>query len=268
MLRESARYGGLVLVHDETRAGAILPTWVSADEVLTARELFSHVRSEGYNVTYFRTPVARDQSPNDGYLDVYTGLLKQIPTSTALVFNCGAGVVRSTFAMSVALIVRRKQLLEKGEEDPYGLVAATEAQDHRDGDGAGAGPGPTSPRERQNPRSAIKVLQAQSEQAARDRSLLRLMHVLSKCASATRVPLPPKGVLTSFASGPGLPANSQTTILSLLSTQSTLLENLRCVPFLGAVDPLGDTDDAAHAGPPCSGTLTSSSRSSRRSTTV
>lgn len=181
MLRESARYGGLVLVHDETRAGAILPTWVSADEVLTARELFSHVRSEGYNVTYFRTPVARDQSPNDGYLDVYTGLLKQIPTSTALVFNCGAGVVRSTFAMSVALIVRRKQLLEKGEEDPYGLVATTKAQDQ--GDAGGAGPGPTSPRERQNPRSAIKVLQAQSEQAARDRSLLRLMHVLSKCAS-------------------------------------------------------------------------------------
>uniref|UniRef100_A0A0K3CRK6 BY PROTMAP: gi/472580415/gb/EMS18219.1/ metal ion binding protein [Rhodosporidium toruloides NP11] gi/647403677/emb/CDR49761.1/ RHTO0S32e00298g1_1 [Rhodosporidium toruloides] n=1 Tax=Rhodotorula toruloides TaxID=5286 RepID=A0A0K3CRK6_RHOTO len=204
VLRESARYDGLVLVHDETRSGSILPTWVSADEVLTARELFSQIRSEGYNVTYFRTPVARDQSPNDGYLDVYTGLLKRIPTSTALVFNCGAGVVRSTFAMSVALIVRRKQLIEKGEEDPYGLVSTRTQQDEGE---------PMSPRERQNPRSALKVLQAQSEQAARDRSLLRLMHVLSKC----------------------LPANSQTTILSLLSTQSTLLENLRSA-LLGNFD--------------------------------
>lgn len=77
--------------------------------------------------------------------------------------------------MSVALIVRRKQLIEKGEEDPYGLVSTRPQQDEGDG--------PTSPRERQNPRSALKVLQAQSEQAARDRSLLRLMHVLSKCAS-------------------------------------------------------------------------------------
>jgi hypothetical protein len=165
-LREAARYGGLILVHDETRSGDILPTWVSADEVATARELFSYVRQEGYNISYYRTPVARDQSPNDGYLDTYTSLLASIPTSTSLVFNCGAGVVRSTFAMSVALIVRRKQLVDQGLPDPYGPVLEE-----------GAFPVHEAPNQ-----GAAKVLKAQSEQAARDQSLLRLMHVLSKCA--------------------------------------------------------------------------------------
>lgn len=153
-------------MHDETRSGDILPTWVSADEVATARELFSYIRQEGYNVSYYRTPVARDQSPNDGYLDTYTSLLASIPTSTSLVFNCGAGVVRSTFAMSVALIVRRKQLVDQGLPDPYGPVLEE-----------GAFPVHEAPNQ-----GAAKVLKAQSEQAARDQSLLRLMHVLSKCA--------------------------------------------------------------------------------------
>ncbi|KAG0660956.1 hypothetical protein C6P46_004229 [Rhodotorula mucilaginosa] len=197
VLREAARYGGLILVHDETRSGDILPTWVSADEVATARELFSYVRQEGYNISYYRTPVARDQSPNDGYLDTYTSLLASIPTSTSLVFNCGAGVVRSTFAMSVALIVRRKQLVDQGLPDPYGPVLEE-----------GAFPVHEAPNQ-----GAAKVLKAQSEQAARDQSLLRLMHVLSKC----------------------LPPTSQTTVLTLLSSRSVLLESLRSA-LLGNYD--------------------------------
>ena len=41
------------------------------------------------------------------------------PLSTALVFNCGMGAVRTTFAMVAACIVRRKQLIDRGLEDPY-----------------------------------------------------------------------------------------------------------------------------------------------------
>lgn len=170
VLREAARFGGLVLVHDETRDGEIMPTWISADEVATARELFANIRDEGYNVTYFRTPVARDQSPNDGYLDTYTSLLASTPTSTSLVFNCGAGVVRSTFAMSVALIVRRKQLLDQGNPDPYRQLLDEEASGTHEAPNQGA----------------AKVMKAQSEQSARDRSLLRLMHILHKCPSCLK----------------------------------------------------------------------------------
>ncbi|GAA5856222.1 hypothetical protein JCM8547_000828 [Rhodosporidiobolus lusitaniae] len=204
VLRESARYGGLVLVHSElpapspSSAGALQPTWIAADEILTARELFSSLRQGGYNVQYFRTPVGRDQSPNDGYLDAYTSLLSRIPTSTSLVFNCGAGVVRSTFAMSVALLVRRRQLIDEGKEDPYKAVLEK---------GAVAGGG------EMEIRGAAKVLRAQSEQAGRDKSLLRLMHVLARC----------------------LPPHKQSIVLSLLSSQSSLLENLRSA-LLGNFD--------------------------------
>lgn len=214
VLREAARFGGLVLVHDETRDGEIMPTWISADEVATARELFANIRDEGYNVTYFRTPVARDQSPNDGYLDTYTSLLASTPTSTSLVFNCGAGVVRSTFAMSVALIVRRKQLLDQGNPDPYRQLLDEEASVTHEAPNQGA----------------AKVMKAQSEQSARDRSLLRLMHILHKCPSflpSSHVHHSAQADLTLRGIPVGMPTNSQTTMLALLSSRSMLLENLR-----------------------------------------
>jgi len=179
ILREAARYGGLVLVHSEPYSGPLRPSWVSVSpsSVLTARELFVEVRHEGFSVRYHRTPVARDQSPQDGYLDTYAERIRALPTRTQLVFNCGAGVVRSTFAMSVALLVRRRMLVDQGRPDPYGVVAdADDADDARDGAkspvGGDGGVG-----------AARRVLRQQSEQARRDRSLLRLMHVLSKSAS-------------------------------------------------------------------------------------
>ncbi|GJN93415.1 hypothetical protein Rhopal_006470-T1 [Rhodotorula paludigena] len=206
VLREASRYGGLVLIHSEPYSGPIHPSWVSVSpsSVLTAAELFAEISSEGYNVMYHRTPVARDQSPMDGYLDAYTDRLRRIPTSTALVFNCGAGVVRSTFAMSVALLVRRRMLIEHGRKDPFAEVV----------DDDGGASGAKSPGSGDGARdAAMRVIRMQSEQARRDRSLLRLMHVLSK----------------------SLPTRSQTTILGILSSQSTLLENLRSA-LLGNFD--------------------------------
>ncbi|GAA6009259.1 hypothetical protein JCM11491_004248 [Sporobolomyces phaffii] len=211
VLKESRRYGGLVLVHSEdsashassTPTSTITPTWVSADNVRTVRELFSQIREKGYNVSFHRTPVSRDQSPGDGYLDHYTSLISTIPTTSSLVFNCGVGVVRTTFAMSCALLVRRKQLLEEGAVDPYGLALGSEPEDL-----IGS---PTL--KTQDKSTAERMLKGRLEQAERDRSLLRLMHVLSK----------------------SLPAGSQGTILSLLSLNSSLMENLRSA-LLGKYD--------------------------------
>lgn len=56
----------------------------------------------------------------DNYLDAYLRVIKETdPLTTALVFNCGMGAVRTTFAMVAACIVRRKQLIDRGLEDPY-----------------------------------------------------------------------------------------------------------------------------------------------------
>ena len=45
------------------------------------------------------------------------------PATTALVFNCGMGAVRTTFAMVAACVIRRKQLLVRGMDDPYAQKA-------------------------------------------------------------------------------------------------------------------------------------------------
>jgi len=58
----------------------------------------------------------------DNYLDAYLRVIRETdPTETALVFSCGMGAVRTTFAMVAASLVRRKQIIAKGGSDPYAL---------------------------------------------------------------------------------------------------------------------------------------------------
>lgn len=201
-------------------------TWVAVDQVRTVREVWEEVAAEGYNVraqlrscppgpaqcsrwlnsqlVYHRIPVTRDQSPEDRYLDTYAEILASIPTTSSLVFNCGIGVVRTTFAMCAALIVRRRQMMLQGMEDPYGIVDDTRKELE------------------ENVKAAI-VLRARSEQATRDQSLLRLMHVLQKSV-CFRTSL---DCFELMEQAVGLASQGQHTVLSLLSSQPQLLENLR-----------------------------------------
>lgn len=56
----------------------------------------------------------------DNYLDAYTRVIRNTdPLRTALVFNCGMGAVRTTFSMVAACLLRRKQLIARGFEDPF-----------------------------------------------------------------------------------------------------------------------------------------------------
>ena len=171
--------------------GVIINTWVSTNAVRTVRELWTEVATDFKNLTYHRVPISKDQAPEQGYLDSYTSILASVPTSSSLVFNCGLGVVRTTFAMSTALIVRRKQLIDEGREDPYGI----EMEEARE----------VSPSRMMN-----GMRFRRSEQAMRDRSLLRLMHVLQSSQSV----------------------EYQQNALGLLSSQPQLLENLRFVDSL------------------------------------
>ena len=58
--------------------------------------------------------------PQDNYLDAYLRVIKDTdPLRTALIFNCGMGAVRTTFAMVAMSLVRRKQLIARGMEDPF-----------------------------------------------------------------------------------------------------------------------------------------------------
>lgn len=64
-----------------------------------------------------KQPVAQDN-----YLDAYLRVIKDAdPVKSALVFSCGMGAVRTTFAMVASLIVRRRMLLARGLDDPYAV---------------------------------------------------------------------------------------------------------------------------------------------------
>jgi hypothetical protein len=52
----------------------------------------------------------------DAYLQVINNA---DPLRTSLVFSCGMGAVRTTFAMTAACLVRRRQLMLRGLPDPY-----------------------------------------------------------------------------------------------------------------------------------------------------
>ncbi|KAJ7081810.1 inositol hexakisphosphate-domain-containing protein [Mycena belliarum] len=168
ILQEATRFGGLVLTHNEMAAdigeGAILPTWTSVDtsNVKTSRELWGEMKRQGWNVDthYFRRiPIAPDRPIEDNYLDAYLRVIRTTdPLRTALVFSCGMGAVRTTFAMVAASIVRRKQLIVRGLADPYAIKT-------------NADPG-------------SKIMQAFEQATAQQelsRSLLRLTYLLQQC---------------------------------------------------------------------------------------
>ncbi|KZT41862.1 hypothetical protein SISSUDRAFT_1069720 [Sistotremastrum suecicum HHB10207 ss-3] len=184
ILTEAAKYGGLILTHNELADvdSTIVPTWTAVNSglVKTAREVWEDVAKEGWRVEpktqliHPRIPISPDRPIEDNYLDAYVRVLNSEKASdvhsTSLVFNCGMGVVRTTFAMVAASLVRRKQLLIKGLADPFG-------------GGFGGSPrtydGTSTPPE-------VKVRQSMMQAGAQQefsRSLLRLTYLLQKSLS-------------------------------------------------------------------------------------
>ncbi|TFK69694.1 hypothetical protein BDN72DRAFT_767637 [Pluteus cervinus] len=216
ILQETARFGGVVLTHNEVVSsaesgeGAILPTWTAVDagNVKTSRELWEHMKEQGWNVDYYRIPISPDRPIEDNYLDAYLRVITQTdPLNTALVFSCGMGAVRTTFAMVAASLVRRKQVMMRGLPDPYGNVGI--------GSSRGTGVGvrnlsnpirPTYISFGQGAESRILLsLEQASAQQELSRSLLRLTYLLQQCLQDR---------------------NSQSAI-ELLMAQPVLLDHLR-----------------------------------------
>ncbi|KAG1860386.1 inositol hexakisphosphate-domain-containing protein [Suillus subluteus] len=211
ILQESAKYGGLILTHNELPAesgdGAVLPTWTHVDKVnvRTSRELWDEMRADGWNVEYHRIPISPDRPIEDNYLDAYLRVIKNTdPVRSALVFSCGMGAVRTTFAMVAAVIVRRKMLLARGLEDPYpsrsSFLSNLGSGSYKMGNGS---PGISTPTNQAA--TDIKLAQAlenASAQQDQNKSLLRLTYVLQRHLHSQSV-------------------------IALLMAQPTLLENLR-----------------------------------------
>ncbi|KAF8917222.1 inositol hexakisphosphate-domain-containing protein [Mucidula mucida] len=202
ILQEASRFGGLVLTHNEMGTyipgeGAILPTWTAVDtnNVKTSRELWDGMKRDGWN--YHRIPISPDRPIEDNYLDAYLSVIKETdPLNTCLVFSCGMGAVRTTFAMAAACVVRRKQLIAKGLPDPY----ATKAPAH-----PLRSSGTISPPNFDSDSRIIMSLEQANAQQDLSKSLLRLTYLLQTILQDR---------------------NSESAI-QLLMNQPTLLENLR-----------------------------------------
>lgn len=205
ILQEATRYGGVVLTHNEVAAdsgeGAILPTWTAVDNnnVKTSRELWEYMKSQGWNVDYHRIPISPDRPIEDNYLDAYLRVIKATdPLETALVFSCGMGAVRTTFAMIAASLVRRKQLISRGMPDPYALKPVN-------GPIPISSPGSNTPTSMPTESRILLSLEQANAQQELSRSLLRLTYLIQQC----------------------LQQNNSQSAIELLMTQPTLLENLR-----------------------------------------
>ena len=74
-------------------------------------------------------PIGPERLIEDNYLDAYVRILTSRKVehvqTTAVVFNCGMGVVRTTFAMVAAALVRRKQLMRTESRDPFNVIPIT-----------------------------------------------------------------------------------------------------------------------------------------------
>ncbi|GJJ08366.1 hypothetical protein Clacol_002580 [Clathrus columnatus] len=118
ILQEASRYGGLILTHLEIEtdsdSGAIVPTWtaVESGNVFTLSELWKELSRGGWNIQVIITIYA--------YVRVLL-TAEANPENSSLLFSCGMGAVRTTFAMCAASIVRRRQLMLQGFMDPYEL---------------------------------------------------------------------------------------------------------------------------------------------------
>ena len=192
ILEEARRYGGMILTHDEVSGESLVPTWVSVDEgsIKTPSELWANYKEDGWRVEYWRIPIAPETPIEDNYLDAYvTVLQKADPLTTSLVFNCGMGVVRTTFAMIAALLVRRKQIILRGLDDPFPTT-----------NGASGIATPAHG----GPQAAFQLEQVTHQQTL-NKALLRLTRVLER----------------------NLPSKHSSTAIDLLAAHPSLLEHLR-----------------------------------------
>ncbi|KAI9439769.1 inositol hexakisphosphate-domain-containing protein [Lactarius indigo] len=212
ILAEGIRFGGLILTHNEIALedgdGAILPTWTAVDSnnVRTSRELWEYMKKEGWHVEYHRIPISPHRPIEDNYVDAYLQVIKHAdPVRTSLVFSCGMGAVRTTFAMTAACLVRRRQLMLRGLPDPYATRLLSTPNPNQ-GSGVNTPNGYATP-----PQSILgeaKILQALEQANAQqdlNRSLLRLTHILQQI----------------------LPSGPSRQVIDLLLTNSSLLNDLR-----------------------------------------
>ena len=63
---------------------------------MTIRELCQSLVDEGFSLDYHRIAVSSDESPENNYLDSLVSVIRDLNPASAILINCGVGVVRTT----------------------------------------------------------------------------------------------------------------------------------------------------------------------------
>jgi protein-tyrosine phosphatase len=116
---ELRRFGGRILVHEETRDGTLEATWCAprAEQVRTVDQLYEAALqvdvAAHVDLHYWRVPLSSESAPSAERIDRIVGVLCALPEGANIVFNCHSGAGRSTLGMSIAALyclhrVRRK----------------------------------------------------------------------------------------------------------------------------------------------------------------
>merc|ERR1711971_633956 len=79
-------------------------------EVQSLTEVFGGLKAKVSKVEALRIPVNQDQAPDEECFDQIVALLKNTSASTPIVFNCQAGISRTTTGMVIASLIKEFQL--------------------------------------------------------------------------------------------------------------------------------------------------------------
>merc|ERR1712045_706985 len=96
--------------HPEDRAAKMELQTEKLEKVDTLTNIFNGLKEKVDKVQALRIPVNQDKAPQEECFDQITGLLKATSASTPIVFNCQAGISRTTTAMIVASLLKEFQL--------------------------------------------------------------------------------------------------------------------------------------------------------------
>merc|ERR1711944_233283 len=77
---------------------------------MTLTSIYSGLKEKNEKVNAIRIPLNQETAPAEECFDQITALLKNTSASTPIVFNCQAGISRTTTAMVVASLVKEFQL--------------------------------------------------------------------------------------------------------------------------------------------------------------
>merc|ERR1712193_25252 len=96
--------------HPEDRAAKMELLSEKMTQISTLTTIFNGLKEKVEKVQALRIPMEQDKAPQEDVFDQILGLLKSTSASTPIVFNCQAGISRTTTGMVIASLIKEFQL--------------------------------------------------------------------------------------------------------------------------------------------------------------